>query len=523
MARFHVMIVDDEVLAIQHLKQLVDWEEHGFTLAGESARPKQALSMIEQLKPDLIFVDIRMPQMDGLTFCKEALALNPTVKLILLSSYKEFEYAKEAIRLGVFNYLVKHELDHVSLTKELEAVRKAIQDDHNKQVIMIKQALRELTAGNVSSFELLSLVPSHKLDAGQVFMYILIEKDTPFPVIPGYLTDSKSLVELEEDLLREREDVLGIAYKESSRLGFVVILESGRSMKAAAELQFFTARAIQNAFLRLHPFETVSIVYSGLFRKLEDLPDIHRQAQEAQSVRFMIGSGLISSIEDQLKRVNSNRRPNLPDINAGEWEQLYSLHGLDPLLEALDKTFQDIQEAYSTERLSELCSVLIGWIDRHRAERKLPVLKQLCQQGEIWTEQWRTLHGIQLWLKEMVKMTFQLEQQPFSRKVREALEFMNCHFSKEISTEEIAMQIGLSGEHFRHIFKEETGHTVLDAITNIRMNNAKKLLRSGHYKLYEVAELVGYRSSYYFTKTFRKQTGFHPHAFVEQSKEGRFR
>lgn len=520
MGRLNVMIVDDEVLAIQHLKQLIDWEAHGFTLAGESARPKQALSMIEQLKPELIFVDIRMPQMDGLTFCKEALALNPTVKLVLLSSYKEFEYAKEAIRIGVFNYLVKHELDCVSLANELEAVRKLIQEEHNKEGIMIKQALRELTAGNVSSLDLLELVPNRKLNPGQVFMYILLEKDTPYPVIPGSMTDSNSLAELEENLLREREDVLGIAYKENSRLGLVVILEPGRSLKAATEQQFFTARAFQDVFVRLHPGETVSVVYSGLFRKLKDLPDIHRQAQLAQSVRFMLERGSTSSIEDQLKLVNSSRLPHLRDLNAAEWEQLYARNGLEPLLETLDKTFQSIQETYSTERLSELCSVLTGWIDWHRAERGLPQLKQIWQQEKIWTAQWRTLHGIQLWLTEMVRQTLQREQQPYSRKIREALEFMNSHYSKEISTEEIAMQVGISGEHFRHMFKEETGQTVLDAITAIRMTHAKTLLRSGHYKLYEVAELVGYRSSYYFTKTFRKQTGFHPHVFFEQSKEG---
>jgi two-component system response regulator YesN len=106
----------------------------------------------------------------------------------------------------------------------------------------------------------------------------------------------------------------------------------------------------------------------------------------------------------------------------------------------------------------------------------------------------------------------------YSRKVIQALEYIRKNFSEDVGAQQIADHIGISRDHMRHLFKEETGQTVLDALTAIRVDQSKKMLDEGKYKIYEIAELVGYRNSQYFSQVFRKSTGMTPLEYVERKR-----
>ena len=122
MCLLKVMIVDDEILAINHMKNLIQWEGYGFEIAAESTNPVKAIDLYKKVLPDILIVDIRMPAMDGLEFSRRTLAMNHKVKVILLTSYKDFEYAKQALEMGISNYFLKHELHADTLVVELEKI-----------------------------------------------------------------------------------------------------------------------------------------------------------------------------------------------------------------------------------------------------------------------------------------------------------------------------------------------------------------------------------------------------------------
>lgn len=95
------MIVDDEILAIEDLEQLIPWRQHGFEIVATATSSRKALELFEKYRPQIIFADIRMPVMDGLEFSRRVLAYRYPVGIVLLTAYKDFEYAQQAVAIGV--------------------------------------------------------------------------------------------------------------------------------------------------------------------------------------------------------------------------------------------------------------------------------------------------------------------------------------------------------------------------------------------------------------------------------------
>ena len=121
--KINVMLIDDEMAIRNILKMTIPWEDYGMQIVGEAASGIEALNMIEDAEPDLLFVDIRMPFMDGLEFSKTILAQNPDLEVVILTAFDDFAYAQEAVRAQVTDFLVKP-VD----SEEIEKLLKKLQD-----------------------------------------------------------------------------------------------------------------------------------------------------------------------------------------------------------------------------------------------------------------------------------------------------------------------------------------------------------------------------------------------------------
>ncbi len=137
---YKVLIVDDEPMVIHGLCRQIDWESYGLELAGTAETGESALSIFKQKTIDILFTDVCMPNMDGLTLISAAKQQNPFVRSVVISAHNEFDYVKKALLLGVENYLLKP-IDQIELGKTIE---KTI-DNLNRDRINIQQDTSELS------------------------------------------------------------------------------------------------------------------------------------------------------------------------------------------------------------------------------------------------------------------------------------------------------------------------------------------------------------------------------------------
>lgn len=133
-----IMLVDDEVLALEYLKNMVDWERNGYHVVGCATSGKKALELFDRTHPQIVISDIRMPGTDGLELTRQIKEKDKETVVILLSAYRDFDYAQKGIRYGVSNYLLKHELSSELILKELEEVKEKLERAGNKKKIYQK-------------------------------------------------------------------------------------------------------------------------------------------------------------------------------------------------------------------------------------------------------------------------------------------------------------------------------------------------------------------------------------------------
>jgi two-component system response regulator YesN len=190
---------------------------------------------------------------------------------------------------------------------------------------------------------------------------------------------------------------------------------------------------------------------------------------------------------------------------------------IDEIRKTAFTQFERVETSRDIAGLADFCRQLFAVVSQRLEGEPLPSLTA-WRERDSFDRAWSTVAGIRDWFLERFAEIAGRDQalSSRSRKVREALAYLYEHFADpNLNADQVAAHVGISRDHLRHVFKEETGQTVLDKLTEIRMEHAKRLLAEGRYKVYEIAARVGFRDSRYFSQVFRKETGVNPVEYME--------
>lgn len=526
MNHLKVMIVDDEILAIEHLKRLVRWEELGYTVAGETVHPRKALELATKLKPDLIFVDIRMPGVDGLILSEWLAEAGSQAKIVILTSYKEFEYVKRSLRIGVHDYWVKHELTSEFLMLELEKLRYTIDKDKAIQRKMSKTLLKQAKAGNELSNEEMKALANYMAAFGSQYVYIALEFDTPYPVV------GQPAVRQETGVQMTWEVKDGTNYRcmetfatEGTRVGVLLGFDGMVSRRQQHEELFQWSTYLKQAYSE-HLSSlggTVSVACSFVFQEATGLFAAATWVDKALGLRIFTGMDNVMMYSEEKEGAVPTAVRKEIDWEARMYQFVHDVeeHRLAEVEEGIETMFALVKTTAQLEGLRKVCNDLSKELDRLRTSKGRQAFRNESYREIEGSEEWSSLSGIARWFKNQFRAMMEDEHGDiYSAKVRKAIQYIRRHYAKDLSIEQIAEHLAISGDHLRHCFKNETGRTILDYLTEVRMEKAKRYLATGQYKLYEVAEKVGYRNSHYFSKVFQRVTGQHPLEFSERKQDG---
>lgn len=521
MRKLKAMVVDDEILAITHLKRLVSWERLGFEIAGEATSPARGLDMVKSLNPDLVFVDIKMPSMDGLTFIRKAMEEGAAARFVVLTAYKEFDYAQQSLRLDVQDYWVKHELSSESLAQELAKIRETILKEKRARRKMRHAILNGFLLGQPPSDEDVRTLLDDLRFFGRRYFAVLVDTDDPFPV----MGERSFVSELPEPLLAEEEEILpGWHAVDALPLGgrqqaVLLVTRGAVSRLQMNGQQFEAARLLKERYGNMCKPSTVSAAFSA------EMPDIRALGETVEQLRRLLRHRIFAGTNRIFPHDAARLHPSDEEARHAADRIRKRIQAIDTLLSGPDaediggligSIFSDVKNAAHPIVLSSACSELLESLDRWRERNGLmPVRKEpgLLSGAE---KHWTTVDGIAGWFAGLFETSVQgTPADQYSHHVRETIRFIHRHYAGDISIEQIAESLGISGDHLRHCFKSETGNTVLEYLTKVRIGNAKAFLKDNRLKLYEVAAMVGYRNSHYFSKVFRKETGMHPLAYRE--------
>jgi len=521
---YKVFFVEDEVITREGIRDNVDWQSSGFEFCGEAADGEMALPLLHTARPDVLITDIKMPFMDGLQLTKIVRERMPWVKIVILSGHDEFEYAQEAIKLGVTDYLLKpvtvKKLQNAlqKLTVQLDQERKE-QDNLKKlqeQVEENRATLRErllfkLVVGAVS--------PMEAIEKGQMLGLDLIARYYLVVILKIELGDRTEQYDYDE-YQRVQRVVMALAEKNPDIYvlkrdwGDLILFMKGNTPEYLEEERDLLLEEIRQAVAKTRYQLTVGL---GAFKKR--IADVSQSFVEAlANIQNPVGenkSGLNQAIDrTELLKLDKSAVENY--LHSGvkdEFDEFFNAY-IQPLGETALKSnliknyiFVDVVLA-----IAKLVSELGGEVDKI-----IPELNSI----EMTMSNIKTIEQLREQAYKILSRALAYrDSQPngqYKNLIRQAKEYLDHHYTDpELSLNEVASQVNLSASHFSVVFSQETSQTFKEYLTELRINKAKELLRMTGLRSADIAYQVGYNDPHYFSSVFKKNTGFSPIEFRSQ-------
>ncbi|NMO97857.1 response regulator transcription factor [Paenibacillus lemnae] len=520
-----VLVVDDERIVRIGFKTIIDWNRHGYHLVGTAKNGIHALEMVQELDPDIVVTDLKMPQMDGLELIRQLDLRRYKGKVIALSNHAEFDLIREAMVLGASDYILKVTLNPEDLITVLNKVMDRIWDEKKQTEQNIRQEI--------------SLHERRAIMKTNYFKELLLNPEIT-----------------KQAAFREAEDLKIEAAHSPSFVIYMVIDPdvSASSTAAESELKLQSLNIKNIAIELLGERKHTEVIELSHIQWLIVIPVIVGQND---SERLKLASLLTNNVRlfTGLKScaVTSRVIPDFSSLREAyqtclRTAELSFYQGYEFVLEGNDRIFiasdftveKNMFESYLQSPDAGLLTAHITEICREAAERHIQV--QDVKQFACWTistlqsglfpdvtdhadadamivnlNEADHVHKLKFSWVQAVQQLLQWSREHYqgsSRKeVRDVIQYMAAHLQDKITLEDISRVAALNESYVCRLFKQETGKNIFEYLNELRIEEAKKLITSTELTIKEISLQVGISNPFYFSRLFKKWVGQSPNQY----------
>lgn len=537
-----VFLVEDEIIIRNGVKNNIPWEQEGFTFVGEAGDGELAWPLIKQTKPDILITDIRMPFMDGLELSGLVRKELPDTKIIILSGYSEFDYAKQAINLGVANYLLKP-ISGEKLLAAVEQVADIIREER-AQTLLVEQyrlengenvkvekirLFEQIVAGTATTREILDRGELLELDLAAPFYTVLLLK----LVDSGESMDSSAQVmeasEKVDEAIMKNPEFFAV---ERGLEGLAILMKSEEERQAGTKLMNLE-KEIQEI---LTQYPEVSY-FGGAGETVQRMRDIRRSyigASKAFASRFFTEKNRFLTVEQirELKPAGM-KDMSLKSVDASKINRKLVEDFLKSGLEEETKNFVEEyfknigHENYESLMFCHYLIVDMNLCASHFLESigiDSALLPAQCRDVREFADRLQCEEGMISYVTKLFTETIRLRDKSSRNKYMELITaaqkiILENFQNNEFSMNQAAAMVNLSPGYFSTLFRQETGVSFVEYLTGIRLEKAKALLMCTNMRSSEIAYEVGYKDAHYFSYIFKKVCGCTPKEYRARKGE----
>jgi len=526
---YRILIVDDEKIERNGIRLLIN--KYNLELSVEEAENGEtALEYISNNKVDILFTDIKMPFMDGLELVGRAKLINPSLKIIIFSAYDEFEYAREAITLDVFYYILKP-INVTEFLKTISQIIEACKEEEKrkeKEVMLLnayqKEKIREkemilldILRGNIDykrfdygKFEDKTKDNISDLDFNLKFKNTrLILLDFRSRFFDSYKSDFENRL---NSVINENFNIVNINEYHS-----VIFIEDWHSSKS--RLENIGSKLID--LINVHYNKDVCIIFS---RKINGIEDVHREYAEAEKLieyKFFYKGSVVFFVGESMYKEDSTFE-SVDEIirNINKFIDLNDYIGLK---ESVDMFINHMQNtgSFSSSYIKYVCMEILGKASEN-TENSMKKDKSFFSRALDEINKAQDIFQLRdVLISAVEKIKFDSPEIPIKYKgaVGEVLNIIHKEYAADIGLEYLAEKVFLSPSYLSYLFKSVTGGSVVQYITNYRLEEAKKFLSNTNMKIIDVSKSVGYLNSSYFCSIFKNFYGISPGQYRERIDE----
>jgi two-component system response regulator YesN len=528
---YKVFLVDDEIVIREGIRTSFPWDKSGFVLSGEAQDGEIALALMQEIKPDILITDIRMPFMDGLELSRKALVNMPWLKVVILTGYDEFTYAREALALGVKEYLLKpvsaHEL-HEALKRialQIDEERRRQQDlmsiktqlDQSAQLIR-DQFLCEVVQGTADEVKRSSLF----LRARELEMNLLARQYRLMIIAPGRAAAERlPFKALISRLLESRP--AGSLYQ-CQPDGLTTVLFLADSPEEIDEAVFLFAQAVKHEAEQMK-MEPLHIAIGAVVNTVFALKDSYRSAL----VTLQAMSEHLSSMNTQIMDSTDLQLRMVEVLSLAENASLYERLRFAPVSrvgEILGEYFAAVGSGRKSMMMmnflfvdSMLTAVRLVQELGLDIKEMLPEAIRVEKDCPLFSSEEEMRTNAQEILTRALMIRDRESLSRYSALIRKACAYAEEHFcDPNLTLSDAARHVHLSVNHFCTVFSQETGTTFIEYLTQLRLQRAREMLENTTLRSAEIAPGIGYRDPHYFSYLFKKNIGLSPREYRNRQK-----
>lgn len=544
-----IFLAEDEVVVRETIKRMIPWEELGFELVGEAADGEMALPLLIRQQPDLLITDIKMPFMDGLTLARLAKKEIPGLKVVILSGYDDFNYAKQAIGIGVEDYLLKP-ITKNALIERLSEIRSRY--EHEKtQKEYYEKFQREMQAYEKnSSRDFFEALVGGSMDMMEV--YKRAEK-LGLDIVAEAYNVLIFTMNCDEDFSGQRDEYSSweaeslellenfFAGHSSAMLFRSNIFSYGVLLKGQRETIEENTRAcvdeIRKILSRQDGRREWFLAVGQSVDRLSQIQKSYHTASRAFSQRYLYDENIL--YYDEMETMEHPGGQAETEDNA--YLQKVDVNALNPailqkflsngLQEETENFVKDYFYAIGQEPMESL--VFRNYVILNVRFSVISFIKGLgCDTNEmesadteeVLAESGKNMESAIAYAKKMISQAIEIRDQNSGNKnrsiLRTAVDFIDSHYmDEEISLNTVANVANVSSNHFSALFSQNMGQTFIEYLTTLRMNKAKELLRCTGMRSSEIAGEIGYKDAHYFSYLFKKTQGMTPSDYRKAREE----
>jgi len=511
---YTVLIVEDEMLVRVGLRNMINWDNMNMTIIGEAQNGKQGLELYRQKKPDIILTDIKMPVMDGLELIREIREEDADTKIVVLSSYEDYDLVREAFKLGISDYILKLKM----MPEEMENLMRKVQMELLEQQIPGNREVEEQEAAeqkdkrkvreyvSCRSFACETFrVYAERLHLTEQRMFICKAKCSQMEL--SQLSDKyhnervmQAIQNLIENLLSPYN---GLIWLEDDKTFLILLSEQ---TKGRLEILARMQTAVQSCMNRKLVFGV-----SSLSDSFEELCRLYAEATKSLEIAFLLESETIiydaSGIHQDYECI----------LNAFEERMLE----IEELSDGYQPKVRKEILCLKKEKILDIISireVVIRWVHWASYEEGIHK-KEWIQLATDTVEKIRMAVSLEEMLRLFeeyltAKCQDKKETKTLNRELAKAISYIKGHYREsDISLAKVAGEVSVHKDYLSRLFKKELGIGFSDYVNSLRIKKARELLKNTHMRSYEITQAVGFQDESYFSRVFKKVVGVSPNEY----------
>jgi two-component system response regulator YesN len=515
-----VMIVDDEKPARELLKMLIDWESAGYTITSEARDGKEAIEQYRLHVHDLIITDIQMPQMDGLAFIDAIKKMNKDQNIIVLSCHEDFNYARQVMKLGIMDYLIKDSLTPENLYTVLKNTFYSKSDE--------RSASNSGNAIDEKNFRVLGDIIHDRLGDttyDEALKFWNIGQSRPYFFIHA-LIDSEGTNSYVPEITNRVNNLLtpdggAICNLVDNYYVILAMINFSHSQSEMLNRQSSIAHSIQACMEKT----AGCMITAGVSRICADIhltKEKSLEAKQALGYRVFLGKGKILYF-DVIQNIAHSIKIDIIDTRIKNIKLALSQKQTDCLSNELKNLYlMDLQGIMQYNYLQHVNALLLGLITTTCSESNISY-NNLFADGTIpldTIQNFETVEEMLSWFTEkfqaLIKAMDSICSNHCSHQIRKIVQYIQRHYAEDIGLESIAKLYNIHKVHLARSFKENTGFCVNGFIRELRIKEAKNLLKNSDLNVSEIVYKVGFQNFQSFYTVFKKQVGVTPMEFRDQ-------